>query len=72
MKLVTNTAVMLRNLSGSLLKLILEMAKFKKGEIRAQHDNRQTMKLKLEHIGNQDQGTIPCNHWRQKRCLALI
>lgn len=56
MKLNTNTAAILRTFSGSLLKLILEMAKFKRGEARVQHDNRQTMELKLGHIGNQDQG----------------
>jgi len=46
-KLNTNTAASLRNLSGSLLILILEFGKFKIGEIRVEHDNRLSMELNL-------------------------
>ena len=46
-KLNTNIAASLRNLSGSLLILILELGKFKIGEIRVEHDNRLTMELNL-------------------------
>ena len=46
-KLNTNIAASLRNLSGSLLILILELGKFKIGEIRVEHDNRLPMELNL-------------------------
>ena len=46
-KLNTNTEASLRNLSGSLLILILELGKFKIGEIRVEHDNRLTTELNL-------------------------